>query len=145
MHQVFGAAAGELMHLVLNSSMRTRRNTDEVDIESLTLDQYLALELNNTRKSFTHPENSSFKVKGQLLRELRKIPFSGEQTDNTIEHIRNILEIASILNAQESTLVQVFPLTLERIAKRWFKRTLLGIIVNRLKSGSYRVKSGRHS
>ncbi|GJZ46645.1 uncharacterized mitochondrial protein-like protein, partial [Tanacetum coccineum] len=35
----------------------------------------------------------------------------------------HVLEIASIFNAQESTLVQVFPLNLEGITKKWFKRT----------------------
>ncbi|GKF12640.1 hypothetical protein Tco_0050566, partial [Tanacetum coccineum] len=97
--------------------------TEDVDIETLTLEQYLALKLNNTRKSFARPENSTFEVKGQLLRELRKISFSGGPTDNAVEHISNILEVASIFKAQESTLVQVFPLTLEGIAKRWFERT----------------------
>ncbi|GJV42431.1 hypothetical protein Tco_1420871 [Tanacetum coccineum] len=98
-------------------------DTEDVDIETLTLEQYLALKLNNTRKSFARPENSTFEVKGQLLRELRKISFSGGPTDNAVEHISNILEVASIFKAQESTLVQVFPLTLEGIAKRFFERT----------------------
>ncbi|GJU24019.1 hypothetical protein Tco_1162640, partial [Tanacetum coccineum] len=45
-------------------------HAEEVDIKTLTLEQSLALELNNTRKSFARPDNSTFKVKGQLLREL---------------------------------------------------------------------------
>ncbi|GKB86773.1 FAR1-related sequence 5-like protein, partial [Tanacetum coccineum] len=98
-------------------------DTENVDIETLTLEQYLALNLNNTRKRLACPDNSTFEVTGQLLRELRKISFSGGPTDSVVEHIRNVLEIASIFNAQESTLIQVFPLTLEGIAKRWFERT----------------------
>ncbi|GJU04963.1 integrase, catalytic region, zinc finger, CCHC-type containing protein [Tanacetum coccineum] len=43
---------------------------------------------------------------GQILRELRKISFSGGPTDSAVEHISNVLEIASMFNAQESTLVQ---------------------------------------
>ncbi|GJW84345.1 hypothetical protein Tco_0945903 [Tanacetum coccineum] len=140
MHQVFGVAAGELMLLVLNSSMRTRRSkartvtpfanperqfqvrrevlptpihnscsfyesessesdSKNVDIETLTLEQYLALDLNNTKRRITYPDNSMFEVKGQLLRELHKISFSSGPTDSVIEHISNVLEIASILNA----------------------------------------------
>ncbi|GJZ12222.1 hypothetical protein Tco_0547452, partial [Tanacetum coccineum] len=45
-------------------------------------------------------------------------------TNSVVEHISNVLEIASIFNAQESTLKQVSPLTLEGIVKRWFERTL---------------------
>ncbi|GJS65730.1 homeodomain-like protein [Tanacetum coccineum] len=104
-------------------SESSESDTEDVDIETLTLEQYLDLELNNTRKSFAHPKNSTFEVKGQLLRELQKISFSGGPTDNAVEHISIILEVASIFNAQESTLIQVFPITLEGIAKRWFERT----------------------
>ncbi|GJY93825.1 hypothetical protein Tco_0509607 [Tanacetum coccineum] len=78
-------------------------------IETLTLEQYLALDLNNTRRRFTCPDNSTFEVKGQLLRELRNISFLGVPTDSVVEHISNVLEIACIFNAQESTLIQVFP------------------------------------
>ncbi|GJT51960.1 hypothetical protein Tco_0978117 [Tanacetum coccineum] len=80
--------------------------------------------MNNARRRITYPDNSTFEVKRQLLRELRKISFSGGTTDSAVEHISNVLEIASIFNAQESTLIQVFPLTLEGIAKRWVERTL---------------------
>ncbi|GJX88598.1 hypothetical protein Tco_0340612 [Tanacetum coccineum] len=104
-------------------SESSESDTENVDIETLTLEQYLALDLNNTRRKITYPDNSTFEVKGQLLRELRKISFSGGPTDSDVEHISNVLEIASIFNAQESTLIQVFPLTLEGIAKRWFERT----------------------
>ncbi|GJX43734.1 hypothetical protein Tco_0260410, partial [Tanacetum coccineum] len=57
-------------------------DTENVDIETLTLEQYLALDLNNTRKRFACPDNSTFEVKGQLLRELRNISFSGGPTDS---------------------------------------------------------------
>nr|GEW96393.1 hypothetical protein [Tanacetum cinerariifolium] len=60
-----------------------------------------------------------FEVKGQLLRELRKISILGGPTDSAIEHISNVLEMASVFNAQESTLIQVFHLTAKGIAKRW--------------------------
>ncbi|GJZ06495.1 putative reverse transcriptase, RNA-dependent DNA polymerase [Tanacetum coccineum] len=104
-------------------SESSESDTENVDIETLTLEQYLALDPNNTRRGFTYPDNSTFEIMGQILRELRKISFSGGPTDSVVEHISNVLEIASIFNTQESTLVKVFPLTLEGIAKRWFKRT----------------------
>ncbi|GJY37702.1 hypothetical protein Tco_0424066 [Tanacetum coccineum] len=83
-------------------------DTENIDIENLTLEQYLALDQNNTRRRFTCPDDSTFEIKGQLLRELRKNSLSGGPTDSAVEHISNVLEIASIFNAQESTLVQRF-------------------------------------
>ncbi|GJU47367.1 putative reverse transcriptase, RNA-dependent DNA polymerase [Tanacetum coccineum] len=81
---------------------------ENVDIKSLTLEQYLALDQNNTRRRFTCPDDSTFEIKGKLQRELRNISFSGGPTDSAVEHISNVLKIASIFNAQESTLVQRF-------------------------------------
>ncbi|GJR57567.1 hypothetical protein Tco_1499729 [Tanacetum coccineum] len=107
----------------LYESKSSESDIENIDIENLTLEQYLALDQNNTRRRFTCPDDSTYEIKGQLLRELRKISFSGDPTDSDVEHISNVLEIASIFNAQGSTLVQVFPLTLKGIAKRWFKRT----------------------
>ncbi|GJT92253.1 hypothetical protein Tco_1081098 [Tanacetum coccineum] len=107
----------------LYESESSESDIENIDIENLTLEQYLALDQNNTRKRFTCPDDSTYEIKGQLLRELRKISFSGDPTDSDVEHISNVLEIASIFNAQGFTLVQVFPLTLKGIAKRWFKRT----------------------
>ncbi|GKD65593.1 hypothetical protein Tco_1307701 [Tanacetum coccineum] len=82
-------------------SESSESDTENVDIETLTLEQYLALDLNNTRRRFTYPDNSTFEVKGQLLRELRKISFSGGPTDIAVEHISNVLEITSIFNTKE--------------------------------------------
>ncbi|GJY72001.1 hypothetical protein Tco_0475704 [Tanacetum coccineum] len=60
-------------------------DSENVDIETLTLEQYLALDLNNTRKRSTFLDNSTFEVKGQLLRELRKISFSGVKAITTMD------------------------------------------------------------
>ncbi|GJR67359.1 homeodomain-like protein [Tanacetum coccineum] len=81
-------------------SESSESDLENVDIETLTLEQYLALNLNNTRKN---PP--------------------GGPTDSVVEHISNVLKIASIFNAQDSTLIQIFLVTLEGIAKRWFERT----------------------
>ncbi|GKB25898.1 hypothetical protein Tco_0865299, partial [Tanacetum coccineum] len=41
-------------------SESSESDTEKVDIETLTLEQYLALDLNNTRRRFTCPNNSTF-------------------------------------------------------------------------------------
>ncbi|GJT18346.1 hypothetical protein Tco_0877052 [Tanacetum coccineum] len=51
-------------------SESSESDIENVDIESLTLEQYLALDQNNTRRRFTYPDDSTFEIKGQLLREL---------------------------------------------------------------------------
>ncbi|GKC63392.1 hypothetical protein Tco_1095990 [Tanacetum coccineum] len=74
-------------------SESSESETDNVDISrSLTLEQYLALDENNTRRRFTCPDDSTFEIKGQLLREIRKI-FSGGPTDSAVEHISNVLDV----------------------------------------------------
>ncbi|GKA41431.1 hypothetical protein Tco_0734024 [Tanacetum coccineum] len=63
-------------------SESSESETENVDIESLTLEQYLTLDQNNTRRRFTSP------------------------IDSAVEHISNVLKIANIFNAHESTLAQ---------------------------------------
>nr|GEX15782.1 hypothetical protein [Tanacetum cinerariifolium] len=70
---------------------------EDVAIKTLTLEQYLTLNLNNTRKR--------------------------SSTENTIEHIGKVLEVASLFNINDFALLRVFPLTLVRVAKRWFNKT----------------------
>ncbi|GKB90979.1 homeodomain-like protein [Tanacetum coccineum] len=47
----------------------------------------------------------------------------GRSTENAIEHIEKVLEVASLFNINDSALLRVFPLNLVRVAKRWFDRT----------------------
>nr|GEV70448.1 hypothetical protein [Tanacetum cinerariifolium] len=103
------------------SSESESKDNGEIDIETLTLEQYL--NLNNTHNRKNNPEKNTFEIKGQFLRELHKITFSGCSNENAIEHIRKILKIASLFNTDDSTLLQVFPLTLIGVAKRWFDGT----------------------
>ncbi|GJV17902.1 hypothetical protein Tco_1363225, partial [Tanacetum coccineum] len=102
------------------SSESEYEDVGEIDIETLTLEQYLTL--NNTRKRISNPENATFEIKGQFLRELHKTTFSGSSTKNAIEHIGKVLEVASLFNTNDFDLFRVFPLTLVGVAKRWFDR-----------------------
>ncbi|GJS89404.1 homeodomain-like protein [Tanacetum coccineum] len=105
------------------SSESESEDVGEIDIETLTLEQYLTLNLNNTRRRISNPEDATFEIKGQFLRELRKTTFSGNSTENAIKHIGKVLEVASLFNTNDSALLRVFPLTLVRVAKGWFDRT----------------------
>ncbi|GJW21851.1 hypothetical protein Tco_0032473 [Tanacetum coccineum] len=105
------------------SSKSESKDVGEIDIETLTLEQYLALDLNNTLRRISNQEDSTFEIKGQFLRELRKTTFSGSSTENAIGHIRKVLKVASLFNTNDFALLRVFPLTLVGVAKRWFDRT----------------------
>ncbi|GKA54765.1 hypothetical protein Tco_0753714 [Tanacetum coccineum] len=71
------------------SSESESEDLNEIDIETLTLKQYLALNRNNSQVGVKRHEiekNIVFEIKSQLLRELHENTFSGEKTDNAIEH-----------------------------------------------------------
>ncbi|GJX03331.1 homeodomain-like protein, partial [Tanacetum coccineum] len=103
------------------SSKSKFEDVGEIDIETLTLEQYVTF--NNTHGRISNPENATFEIKGQFLRELRKTIFSGSSTENAIKHIEKVLKVASLFNTNDSTLLRVFPLTLAGVAKIWFDGT----------------------
>ncbi|GJS98432.1 putative reverse transcriptase domain-containing protein [Tanacetum coccineum] len=73
----------------------------EINIKTLTLEQYLALDRNDTRggiKRHDIGKNIKFEIKGQFLRELGNNTLSGNETKDVIEHIGRVLEIASLFN-----------------------------------------------
>ncbi|GJX10378.1 retrovirus-related pol polyprotein from transposon TNT 1-94 [Tanacetum coccineum] len=113
----FGSIMGGLDH----SSKSKFEDVGEIDIETLTLEQYVTF--NNTHGRISNPENATFEIKGQFLRELRKTIFSGSSTENAIKHIEKVLKVASLFNTNDSTLLRVFPLTLAGVAKIWFDGT----------------------
>ncbi|GJS26739.1 hypothetical protein Tco_0487359 [Tanacetum coccineum] len=51
------------------SSESESEDVGEIDIETLTLEQYLSHNLNNTRRRISNPEDATFKIKGQFLRD----------------------------------------------------------------------------
>ncbi|GJV36302.1 hypothetical protein Tco_1408779 [Tanacetum coccineum] len=92
------------------------KDLNEIDIETLTLEQYLALNRNNSQVGEKRPEiekNIIFEIKSQFLRELRKNTFSGGKTEDAMEHVRKILETASLFNtpriSENDRMLQNFP------------------------------------
>ncbi|GKB50817.1 retrovirus-related pol polyprotein from transposon TNT 1-94 [Tanacetum coccineum] len=71
------------------SSESESEDLNEIDIETLTLEQYLALNRNNSQVGVKRPgieKNIVFEIKSQLLRELRENTFSGGKTEDAMEH-----------------------------------------------------------
>ncbi|GJR18485.1 hypothetical protein Tco_0967012 [Tanacetum coccineum] len=88
------------------SSKSDSEEMGEIDIETLILEQYLALEQDNT--------------------------FAGNESEDAFEHLRKVQEIASWFNtpgfSNETVMLKGFHISLVETAKRWFERTPSGAV-----------------
>ncbi|GKA31424.1 hypothetical protein Tco_0717729 [Tanacetum coccineum] len=98
----------------------------EVDINTLMMEQYLALTRGNHAPSVVKPEiggNVNFEIKSQFMRELREDTFSRNKNDDAHEHVEIILDFVSVFNilgvSHDAVMLCVFPITLTGAAKRW--------------------------
>ncbi|GJS35928.1 hypothetical protein Tco_0534310 [Tanacetum coccineum] len=98
----------------------------EAGINTLTMEQYLALTSGNQTPGVVKPEirgSINFEIKSQLMRELRKDSFSGNKYDDANEQAERILDIVSLFNipgvTHDSFMLCVFTITLTGAAKRW--------------------------
>nr|GEW40957.1 hypothetical protein [Tanacetum cinerariifolium] len=106
-----------------------------VDINTLTIEQYLALSRINQTPGVVKPEirgNVNFEIKSQFMRELRKDTFSENKNEDAHDHVDRILNIVSLFNilevTQDAVLLRVFPFTLTGTAKRWVDRLTLAAV-----------------
>ncbi|GKB00180.1 hypothetical protein Tco_0828173 [Tanacetum coccineum] len=72
------------------SSESKSEETGVIDIETLTLEQYLALKRGTTNRKERNPKDGNFEIKGQFLRELRDNAFDGNESKDAFEHLRKI-------------------------------------------------------
>ncbi|GKB10998.1 hypothetical protein Tco_0844921 [Tanacetum coccineum] len=111
------------------SSNAKSKEIGKVNIETLIMEQYLALDRGDTSRGVRRPENRrnvDFEIKGLFLREPRDNTFLGDKNEDAHEHVARILEIASLFNIMgvlgDAIMLWVFPLTLTGKAKRWLDR-----------------------
>nr|GEW26988.1 hypothetical protein [Tanacetum cinerariifolium] len=97
-----------------------------VDINTLTMEQFLALARGNQAPSVVKPEiggNVNFEIKSQFMLELREDTFFGNKIKDTHDHVDRILSIVSLFNiprvSKDVVMLRVFPFTLTGAAKRW--------------------------
>ncbi|GJY36127.1 hypothetical protein Tco_0421505 [Tanacetum coccineum] len=67
-----------------------------VDINTLTIEQYLALSRENQAPGMVKPEiggNVNFEIRSQFMRELREDTFSGNKNEDAHDHIDRVLNI----------------------------------------------------
>ncbi|GJV15967.1 hypothetical protein Tco_1361290 [Tanacetum coccineum] len=106
-----------------------------VDINTLTMEQYLSLSRENQASGMVKPrigDNVNFEIKSQFMRELREDTFSRNKNEDTHDHIDRVLNIVSLFNisgvSKDAVLLRVFPFTLTGSAKRWVDRLTPGAI-----------------
>nr|GEW94064.1 hypothetical protein [Tanacetum cinerariifolium] len=98
----------------------------DVDINMLTMDQYLELTHGNQASGVVKPKirgNVNFEIKSQFMRELREDTFSGNKNDDAYEHVERVLDIVSLFNisgvTHDAVMLRVFPITLIEAVKRY--------------------------
>ncbi|GJQ90767.1 hypothetical protein Tco_0001906 [Tanacetum coccineum] len=106
-----------------------------VDIDTLTMEQYLALSRENQAPGVVKPEiggNVNFEIKSQFMRELREDTFSENKNEDAHDHIDRVLNIVDLFNipgvSKDAVMLRVFPFTLTGAAKRWVDRLAPGTI-----------------
>ncbi|GJV10676.1 hypothetical protein Tco_1352217 [Tanacetum coccineum] len=95
-----------------------------VDVDTLTMEQYLALSRENQAPGVVKPKiggNVNFKIKSQFMRELREDTFSGNKYEDAHDHIDRVLSIVGLCNipgvSKDAVMLRVFPFTLTGSAK----------------------------
>ncbi|GKA24327.1 DNA-binding pseudobarrel domain-containing protein [Tanacetum coccineum] len=106
-----------------------------VEINTLTMEQYLALSRENQALGLVKPEiggNVNFEIKSQFMRELREDTFFANKNEDAHDHIDRVLNIVSLFNilgvSKDAVLLRVFPFTLTGSAKRWVDRLTPGAV-----------------
>ncbi|GJT19176.1 hypothetical protein Tco_0877882 [Tanacetum coccineum] len=108
---------------------------DDVDINTLTIEQYLALIQDHNRPRIVKPEIANdveFKMNSNFMRELRLKLFASTDDVDSYEHVRRVLEIVDLFHipgvTHDAVMLRVFPITLKGRALRWKKRLPAGVI-----------------
>ncbi|GKE86859.1 ribonuclease H-like domain-containing protein, partial [Tanacetum coccineum] len=108
---------------------------DDVDISTLTIEQYIALILDDMKPDIVNPkigEDVEFEINENFMRELRRKLFTGTDDEDAYEHLRMVLEIVDLFHfpgvTHDAIMLRVFPITLKGRALRWKDRLPAGSI-----------------
>ncbi|GKC21807.1 hypothetical protein Tco_1023957 [Tanacetum coccineum] len=89
-------------------------------------------------------KDAKFELKGQFLKELRDITFSGSENEDANEHIKRVLEIVDFFTTpnvtQDQFMLRVFPITLTGTASRWLRNEPAGSITRKILKGKFLSK-----
>ncbi|GKG06402.1 hypothetical protein Tco_0326488, partial [Tanacetum coccineum] len=71
---------------------------DDVDINALTIEQYMDLIQDNNRPGIVKPkigDDVEFEINSNFMRELRRKRFTGTDNEDAHKHVQRVLEIAN--------------------------------------------------
>ncbi|GKB21672.1 hypothetical protein Tco_0855595, partial [Tanacetum coccineum] len=107
----------------------------KVDVNTLIMEQYLALSREKQASGVVKPEirgKVNFEIKSQFMRELREDTFSTNKDEDANGHFDRVLSIGGLFNiprlSKDAVMLRVFPFTLTGAAKRWVDRLAPGTI-----------------
>ncbi|GJY47076.1 hypothetical protein Tco_0436139 [Tanacetum coccineum] len=107
---------------------------DDVDINTLTMEQYLAWVQDDIRPGVVKPKignDVEFKINSNFMMELRRKLFKGTDDEDAHEHVRRVLEIADLFHfpgiTHNDVMLRMFPITLKGLALRWINRLSAGL------------------
>ncbi|GKB59150.1 hypothetical protein Tco_0915336, partial [Tanacetum coccineum] len=106
---------------------------DDVDINTLTLEHYLAWVQDDIRSGMVKPKirnDVEFEINSNFMRELRSKLLKGTDDEDAHEHVWRVLEIADLFHfpgvTHDAVMLRVFPITFKGPALRWINRILAG-------------------
>ncbi|GJR04324.1 hypothetical protein Tco_0527308 [Tanacetum coccineum] len=108
---------------------------DDVDINALTMEQYIALIPGDIKPGIVNPkigDDVKLEINENFMRELRRKLFTGTDDDDTYEHVPTVLEIVDLFHfpgvTHDAIMLRVFPIKLKGQALRWKNRLPAGTI-----------------
>ncbi|GJX51329.1 retrovirus-related pol polyprotein from transposon TNT 1-94 [Tanacetum coccineum] len=100
-----------------------------------TMEQYMSKTRGDYGSGVIRPSinhDTHFELKGQFLKELRDITFSGLEHKDANEHIEKVLEIVDLFHipkiTQDQIMLRAFPVSLTGVASRWLRNQPSGSI-----------------
>ncbi|GJR24479.1 integrase, catalytic region, zinc finger, CCHC-type containing protein [Tanacetum coccineum] len=108
---------------------------DDVDINRLTIEQYMAWVQNDIRPGMVKPKignDVKFEINNNFVRELRRKLFKGIDDEDAHEHVWRVLEIIDLFHfpcvTHDAVMLRVFPITHKGPALRWINRLSVGLV-----------------
>ncbi|GJU02001.1 hypothetical protein Tco_1112339, partial [Tanacetum coccineum] len=102
------------------------KNMGDIDINTLTMEHYMALIRDNNRSGVVKLEivnDVDFEIKIQFMKELRHNLFAGTEDEDAHGHVQRVLEIANLFHihgvTHDAIMLRVFPITLTGETRRW--------------------------
>ncbi|GJW26534.1 hypothetical protein Tco_0040345 [Tanacetum coccineum] len=108
---------------------------DDVNINTLPMEQYLALIQDKIRLGIVKPEingDVEFEINGHFMRDLRCKLFKGIDDEDAHKHVRRVLENIDLFHfpgvTRDAIMLRVFPIALTGPTLRWKNRISAGLI-----------------